>query len=124
MVEKRRKTRVDFRTQVTVKADNEQIVVMNADSKDISMNGLFVVTGKKIEIGNDCDVEVALTGLAGQYAITVGIKGVVVRHSDEGFGIEFTSIDIASWNHLRNIILYNAEDPDKIEQEISSIKPM
>ena len=44
--ERRKKTRVHFKTQVTLKTDKSEIVA-EANSKDISIKGMFVNTGKK-----------------------------------------------------------------------------
>lgn len=44
--EKRKKTRVHFKTQVTLKTDESEIEA-EANSKDISVKGIFVNTKKR-----------------------------------------------------------------------------
>ncbi|MBW2020589.1 MAG: PilZ domain-containing protein [Deltaproteobacteria bacterium] len=117
--EKRKKTRVHFRTQVILKTDESEIVA-EANSKDISMKGIFVNTEKKIPVGTPCDIEILLTGTSTKLALTV--KGVIKRQDASGLGVAFDSIDLDSYIHLKNIIMYNASDPEDIEKEVSSLK--
>jgi len=46
--EKRKKTRVHFKTQVTLKTDESEIEA-EANSKDISVKGIFVNTKKSFQ---------------------------------------------------------------------------
>ena len=117
--ERRRKTRVHFKTQVTLKADESEIV-SEANSKDISIKGMFVNTEKKMPIGTPCDIEILLTGTSTRLALN--IKGKVTRQDATGLGISFDSMDLDSHFHLKNIIMYNASDPEDIEEEIYSLK--
>jgi len=105
----RDKTRIDFETEVFIKAAAE-IGVTSANSKNISMKGMFVRTNSEISIGTDCDVEVALKGTTKQF--TIKIKGTVVRKTTKGLGISFNAIDVESYFHLKKLLLYNSNDPD------------
>ena len=69
--EKRKKTRVDFKTQVILKTDESEIEV-EANSKDIGIKGIFVNTEKKIPVGTPCDIEILLTGTSTRLALRVG----------------------------------------------------
>ena len=113
--EKRKKTRVDFKTQVILKTDESEIEV-EANSKDISIKGIFVNTEKKIPVGTPCDIEILLTGTFTRLALS--IKGIIVRQDASGLGIVFDSMDIDSRFHLKNIVMHNASDPDVIEKEM------
>ena len=117
--ERRGKTRVHFKTQVTLKADESKIV-SEANSKDISIKGMFVNTEKKMPVGTPCDIEILLTGTSTRLALS--IKGIVIRQDASGLGISFDSMDIDSHFHLKNIIMYNASDPEDIEEEVYSLK--
>ena len=117
--ERRGKTRVHFKTQVTLKADESKIV-SEANSKDISIKGMFVNTEKKMPVGTPCDIEILLTGTSTRLALS--IKGIVTRQDVSGLGISFDSMDIDSHFHLKNIIMYNASDPEEIEEEGYSLK--
>ena len=117
--ERRTRTRVDFTTQVIVKTDESEIVA-EANSEDISIKGLFVSTEKRIPVGTPCDMEILLTGTSTRLALT--IKGIITRQDASGLGIAFDSMDLDSYVHLKNIILYNASDPEDIEKETFSFK--
>ena len=117
--EKRKKTRVHFQTQVTLKTDKSEIEA-EANSKDISIQGIFVNTEKKIPVGTPCDIEILLTGTSTRLALS--IKGVIARQEAFGLGIAFDSMDVDSHFHLKNIVMYNAPDPEDIEREILSSK--
>ena len=113
--EKRKKTRVDFKTQVILKTDESEIEA-EANSKDISIKGIFVNTEKKIPVGTPCDIEILLTGTSTRLALS--IKGIITRQDASGLGIVFDSMDIDSHFHLKNIVVQNASDPDVIEKEM------
>ena len=116
--EKRGKTRVAFQTQVVIRAGDTQIT-SGANSRDISLRGIFVKTNQRLPAETACDVEILLTGSSSRLAINV--KGRVVRETPEGMGIVFDALDVDSYYHLKNLLLYNARDPDALEQEILPI---
>ena len=117
--ERRTRTRVHFMTQVIVKTDESEIVA-EANSEDISIKGLFVNTEERIPVGTPCDIEILLTGTSTRLALT--IKGIITRQDASGLGIAFDSMDLDSYVHLKNIVLYNASDPEDIEEEMFSLK--
>jgi hypothetical protein len=117
--ERRTRTRVHFTTQVIVKTDESEIVA-EANSEDISIKGLFVNTEERVPVGTPCDIEILLTGTSTRLALT--IKGIITRQDASGLGIAFDSMDLDSYVHLKNIILYNASDPEDIEEEMFSVK--
>lgn len=117
--ERRKKTRVDFATQVILRTDRSEIVA-EANSKDISTKGMFVNTEQAVPVGTTCDVEILLTGTSTKLALN--IKGIITRQDGHGLGITFDSMDVDSYFHLKNIVMYNASDPEEIEKEISSLE--
>ncbi len=38
------------------------------------------------------------------------MKGTVIRISENGMGIEFDSMDVDTYSHLKNIVHYNSAD--------------
>jgi hypothetical protein len=50
--------------------------------------------------------------------LRVEVNGEIVRNDAETVGIKFTRINPEDLIHLQNIIRYNAENPDKISEEI------
>lgn len=117
--EKRKKTRVKFKTQAVIKTDKSDILA-ESRSENISMKGILVHTKKMIPVGTSCDIEIILTGVSSK--LSLSIKGVITRQDEQGLGIEFKSVDIDSYFHLRNIIMYNASNPKELEKETWSLK--
>jgi len=117
--DKRKRTRVHFETQVVLKTDVSEIKA-DANSSDISIKGMFITTDEKIPAGTPCDIEIVLSGTTSRLALN--IEGVVARQDldKDGLGITFNSMDVDSYFHLKNIVMYNAEDPDAVEEEMFS----
>ena len=113
--EKRKKTRVHFEAQVILKSGTIEIV-SNVISKDISLKGMFIKTDKKIPLEALCDIKILLTGTTNK--ISINLKGRIVRQDSSGLGLSFDSMDLESYSHLRNLLMYNAVDPDAMEKEM------
>ncbi len=111
--DRRGRTRVDYRGRAEVWVEGTRIpeVVL----RDISVKGLFAETKEKVESGRPCEVVILLGPSDGQ---AVRVEGRVSRLENSGFAISFKAIDPDSYAHLRNIVLYNAEEPEKIEEEL------
>ena len=86
-----------------------------ADSKDICLKGIFIRTTKSLPIDTPCDLELVLSGASTN--LSLAIKGRVIRQEPDGLGIKFGGIDLDSYWHLKNLLLYNAQDPEAIEKE-------
>ena len=117
--ERRKQTRVYFKTEVILKSDSSEIK-SNINSKDISLKGMYVRTDEKMPIGTSCDIRILLTGSTNN--LFINLKGRIIRHDDSGLGIHFDSVDVDSYLHLKNLLMYNAPDPDAIEKEMIPIK--
>ncbi len=109
--ERRRDKRVQFKTKIILKSGASEISLYGS-SKDLSVKGIFLETDQNISIGTTARIEVLLTGR--EEKLVLQIMGKVVRKGAAGVGIEFDSMDIDSYTHLKNIVRYNTEDPDKI----------
>lgn len=103
--EKRKSERAAFETQVIIKGIDDMEIQANGSSKDLSLKGIFVNTDKEIPIGSECEVEVILTGMVED--VVLKMNGKVMRKEGEGIGISFESIDLESYTHLKNIVMYN-----------------
>ncbi len=112
--ERRSKTRVRFETRVVVRTDDAEVTA-RAGSRDVSLQGLYVTTDKRLPEGTPCEVEIRLTGTS--IRLSIHAEGRVARSDARGLGIEFDSFDPDSYFHLRNLVMYNSEDPEAIERE-------
>ena len=45
------------------------------------------------------------------------LKAKIVRHTEEGMAIQFEEMEVETYQHLKNIILYNSDNPDDFLQQ-------
>ena len=109
-IEKRGFTRVPlpFPARVLYKSS-----VLECDQgMDVSARGISVQTEKRPKEGTLCTVEILL----GE-ALMITAKGMVARHSDTGFAVEFHEIGRESFELLKDLVRFNADDPDAVDRE-------
>ncbi|MBF0223954.1 MAG: PilZ domain-containing protein [Desulfobacterales bacterium] len=109
--ERRLHLRVDFTTRILITIGESQISV-EGSSNDLSLKGVFVSSKDNIPVGTKCNIKVILTGMSPE--VVLEMQGRVVRAVKDGFGVAFDSMDLDSYTHLKNIVKYNASDPDNI----------
>lgn len=122
--DKREFTRVHI--QIEVETDEENVRTMQGSTNDISMGGFFVETMDDLEVGYEGKMELLLDG--GLEKVPVEIEGKVVRAGKDGYGVEIVKVyGVDSYDHLKKLVLYNAEDLPKVQTEIdqhSGIRPL
>ena len=116
--EKREEQRVPYVARVILKAARSKVVA-EADSKDISVKGMFLKTEKKIPPGTPCKIEILLTGTSARFSLNT--RGVITRQDADGMGVEFKSMNLDSYSHLKNIVMYNESDSGNVEKEALSL---
>lgn len=79
---------------------------------DVSARGISVKAAKQVPEGTLCTVQIML---AEELPITA--KGVVARHFEGGFAVEFHEIELDSFELLKNLVRFNAEDPEAVDKE-------
>jgi len=85
--------------------------------QDLSMKGMLVVTEERFPLGTPC--EAVLTLVEGE--VEIRTSGTVAALHPRGFGVEFTTIDgLDSYIHLRNLVLFNTQDVEKVEEEFQA----
>lgn len=116
MKNKRKNTRVPF--QVIIGLDFPDRSHAECETADLSFKGVFVlgVTGHKL--GENCLVSLRLVGSTSH--LTLKMKGTVVRVEEDGLALHFYEMDLDSFFHLKNILYYNSEDPDVLDEELST----
>ncbi len=107
--ERRKHTRVEFATSILIQieADGEKID-FKGSSSDLSLKGVFISTQNILAVGTKCSIKVYLTGTIDKLALLM--DGSIVRSNENGMGIEFTSMDVDTYSHLKNIVNYNRLD--------------
>ncbi len=106
-----RRSRSKFNCAVSIETD--KLSFKSVRSRDISLNGIFVETNEKLPVGHECTLTIILDN-----SINIDIQGKVTRAASDGLGITFISMNIESFGHLKQIVLFNSENPEEIlEQE-------
>lgn len=107
--ERRKHSRVGFATRIDVRvASGQNTISLKANSRDLSLKGIFVKTRERFPLETGCKVDIYLTG--GVEEIKLEIQGRTVRQTDDGIGIVFESMDVDTYTHLKNIVYYNSGD--------------
>lgn len=116
MNDQRRNTRVPFQSSATLDFPDKTHVA--CEITDLSLKGVFVhgVTGQ--QQGEICQISLDLSGSTSH--LVLKMKGKVVRVEAHGLALHFQEMDLDSYLHLKNILYYNAEDPDALEDEFSA----
>jgi hypothetical protein len=104
MDEKRSHDRIVFETRVAIYNRGKK-VASDADTRDISLKGIYVWTLERLKIGTRCGLEIEVTGSSSK--LLIHIDGRVVRNDEHGIGLAFESIDLDSYYHLKNILRFS-----------------
>jgi c-di-GMP-binding flagellar brake protein YcgR len=112
--EKRRFSRIffDMPAELTV-ADTSYPIEQIAN---LSIGGCLLRIEDDLPVGSECKIAIMLNDPP--HDLRVEVNGEIVRNDAETVGIKFTRINPEDLIHLQNIIRYNAENPDKISEEI------
>ncbi len=112
--EKRKFTRIPFRTEIKITAGDR--VIFSNELSNLSLGGAYVeTTGEPLPIGDPCVFVIELVGPA--TLLRVRVEGEIVRSDEKGIGVTFTQMDLDSLVHLKHLIKVHAEDPDLIDHE-------
>jgi hypothetical protein len=115
MDNKRKNSRVPFHATITLNFPNRQHE--ECETVDLSLKGVFVVGITDHAIGEKCQASLRLIGSTSD--LTLDMKGEVVRVEKNGMGLHFFETDLDSFFHLKNILYYNSENPDMMENEMT-----
>jgi len=108
-------TRVPIRVRAEVRGGGLHIT--SSATQTISLKGMLVVCPERLPEGTACQITLFL----GDGEIQIQAEGAVVRCYPEGIAFQFTRImGLESFEHLRNLVLYNAPDPERVEHEFET----
>jgi hypothetical protein len=115
--EKREFSRVPIHLDVEI--SSPQPAPHPCQVKDVSLKGLYLLCDNPLPVGSVCRVALLLNG--GETPVRIELGGTVARVDTTGMGLEITEIvGIESFEHLQNLVLYNASDPDQVAHEFQS----
>lgn len=118
--ERRGFVRVPFNTEVVLSAGDWSLRA--GSGIDISMSGLHLTgldrrdTGRPLP-GTSCKASIHLQA-AGHRAL-IEAEGRIIRSGPDELAVEFIEIELDGYRHLRELILNNADDPDRAEKQFS-----
>ena len=107
--ERRRYERVDFTTRIVLKATGFELEA-RGHTRDLSLKGLYITTDRRLPLDTECSVEVFLSG--GMETIRLSMKARIARIDKAGLGVSFDSMDLESYTHLKNLVMYNKDKGD------------
>jgi hypothetical protein len=83
------------------------------------MNGILLETPEAAPPeGTLCEIEIVVSETPAP--VIIEARGSLVRSKAGTLAMHFSEIDIDSYDHLQQLILNNAKDPDRAEQEFSA----
>jgi len=109
--EKRKRTRVPARFDVTIKLSGD---IIQAKIVNISLTGILCSSHRLFRQNAPCQVILSL-----REDLKITIESKILRIGKEETAISFTAMDEESFIHLRRVVQYNAGDADRIEKEFS-----
>ena len=113
--EQREFTRVPIRRSAEVLTDDR--VAASQPTRDLSANGIYI-EGADLPLGLCCRVRLPMHATSGDTVIET--SGRIVRSEPQGVAIAFSGMDIDSFQRLRNLVLYNAADPARVQAEFEN----
>jgi hypothetical protein len=118
---KREFTRVPVQVPIEVQAGDRTF--RGLLTGNLSMKGLLVGTPEVLPEGTGCTLRILL----GDGTVEVRAEAQVARIYPGALALQFTRIlGTESFEHLRQLVLYNSKDPEQIEHEFhehAGIKP-
>jgi hypothetical protein len=112
--EKRRYSRIFFNVKAKLTVGGAVYTVDRI--ANLSVGGCLLELEEDLPVGKDCTFTILLSRMEPG----VDVQGEIVRAGNGEVSLKFTTINPENLFHLQNIIRYNAEDPDAIEEEISA----
>lgn len=112
-VNKREYTRVTTHIDAEVTVEGVTPVACHVDN--VSLSGVMIAGGHGLPEGATCEVKLILRG--SEPPIPIATKGLILRVRPDRCAIEFREIDGDSYEHLRSLVLLNADDAEPIEEE-------
>jgi hypothetical protein len=90
--------------------------IASGQTRDVCMKGIFVFSDQRLPVGSRCRIVLRMGDPPSD--IHMEADGAVVREEPEGFAVEFAEMDLESFHHLRNLVLYNSSDPERADREL------
>ena len=116
MIEQRKHMRLPIEMPVEIKIHDGSL--RKGLTKNISFGGMLVEFSDNSEIIPGKDYELFLVLHEGEDGLSIHLRCNIVHIAAFGTGIQFKTIDIAHYQHFKNLMVYNCEDPEKMLEEV------
>jgi hypothetical protein len=83
--------------------------------QNLSLNGIFVETATILPKDEIVSLKIRLSSLNADSMVNLAAK--VVRSDEKGIAFQFEKVELDSFIFLRNIMIYNSGDSEKIDKE-------
>ncbi len=110
--ERRKRTRVPVNFAIRILTKGKKIEVKTFN---ISLTGISCTSDPLFQKEDLCEVILSLDN-----EITLLISGKILRADKKETTIAFLSMDEDTFFHLKRLLQYNSDDPEKIEEEIKN----
>lgn len=108
--------RIYSRSQVGIRSELVyEGITQTVFLKDVSLGGVYLTGVEGVPADSTCEVRLVLEG--SEPPLRISMQGRVVRAHQDGVAFQIEHLDTGSVNHLRNLVLYNSEDPEQIMRE-------
>jgi hypothetical protein len=115
--EKREFVRVPFTTEAEIQIGD--LSIRSSSGINISLNGLRLATEQSVaDEGGPCIIKIVLKAF--NHHVIIEAQGQVARTGPGYLAAKFTELDPDSYHHLRQLIINNADDPLRAEEEFDA----
>lgn len=106
------------RLEVEASGEEESGRSLKGTISDISAKGLYLICKNPPDEGLTCKITIQLVNE--KKSIPIDLVGRVTRREVNGAAFEYRSVSVESFEKLKRLILFNAENPLKVEREYTS----
>lgn len=113
-MEKRRFTRFPFKTKARVTVTSGDML-LEGETENVSLKGVFLQTAVILPIREQVEIEIWMPDDPPESKVKA--KALVVRHQEDGMGLEFAGMDFDCFFLLQDIISRVSGSPSLVARE-------
>ena len=113
--ERRKRTRIKFRFEAIVAVDTQEVKVQ---TRNLSLKGMLCNSHKAFQEGRVCRIILNLSQGNEPEPIRAVIHGRIIRTDAKTTAIDFNLMDATSFFHLKKIVEYHTQEPERITREL------
>jgi len=109
-------TRVSLHIDSELYAEGHALIL--GKTTDLSLKGLYVASQQPLPTRTACHITLSFGPQ--EHPIRIALEGTIVRATEAGMAIEITSVPSDSFTHLHNLVIYNAQDANRVARELNT----